>query len=148
MAGVTGRGESALSVIGVGRRLIVLQVAGRTGPGGQVVVAIHVALRALQFGVRAGQGKSRACVIEGSARPGGRVVASLAGLRKLGLHMIGIVRALIILQMAGHASGCGQVVIIVYVALRALHCGVRTGQRKSYRAMVEVCRTPGCRVVA
>ncbi len=45
-------------MIGVGRGVEVRQVAGDTGRIGQAVVAIDVALRALQVGVRAGQRES------------------------------------------------------------------------------------------
>ena len=45
-------------MVRVRRGVEVSQMARNTGRTGQVVVAIHVALRALQVGVRAGQRES------------------------------------------------------------------------------------------
>lgn len=69
MTGIASRGESALHVIGVGRSLEILHVAGRAGPGVQAVVAVHVALRTLQGGVRARERKTRGGMIKRGARP-------------------------------------------------------------------------------
>lgn len=117
MAGVAGGGESTLRMVRVGRELVVLHVARRASPCIQVVVAIHVALRALHFCVRAGKRESRTRMVERRSRPRSRVVASLAGLRELGLHVARVGRASIVLQMAGNASRGGQIKIPVYVAL-------------------------------
>jgi hypothetical protein len=68
--------------------------------------------------VRAGERETSAGMIERGAGPRGRVVAALTGLRKLRLHVIGIGSALVILHVAGHAGGSGDVVVAVYVALR------------------------------
>lgn len=69
VTGIASRGESALHVIGVGRSLEILHVAGRAGPGVQAVVAVHVALRTLQGGVRARERKTRGGMIKRGARP-------------------------------------------------------------------------------
>lgn len=100
VTGVASRGETALHVVRVGRSLEVLHVARRAGPGVQTVVAVHMTLRALQGGVRAGKREPGAGMIESGAGPRGRVVASLTGLRKLRLHVIRIGRALVVLHMA------------------------------------------------
>jgi len=44
----------------------------------------------------------------------------LAGLGEVCRYVVGIARALVILQMAGDASAAGQVVIIVHVTIGAL----------------------------
>ena len=60
-------------------------------------------------------------------------MALLAGLRKSGLHVVRLRGALEIFQMAAHAGGvCArEVVIVVHVALDALHRGVRACQREA-----------------
>lgn len=78
--------------------------------------------------MRAGQGESRLAVIELSRLPGSRVVADLASLGKPLLHVIGIVGALEILEMAGNTGCISQIVIIVDVTLRASRIGVRSCQ--------------------
>jgi len=47
-------------------------------------------------------------------------VAHLAGLREVLLHVWGVVRSLVVLQVARDARRVGDVVIIVDVAVRAL----------------------------
>ena len=66
-------------------------------------------------------------------------MALLAGLRESRLHVIRIGRALEILQVATDAGRirAGQVVVVVDVALRALHGGVRPGQREARRRVIE-----------
>ena len=66
-------------------------------------------------------------------------MALLASLREIRLHVIGIRRALEILQVATHASRvrAGQVVIVVHVALHALHAGMEAGQRESSGRVIE-----------
>jgi len=83
-------------------------------------------------------------VIKACACPRGRVVALLAGLRKSGLHMVGLRRALEIFQVAADAGGvrARQVVVAVHVALRALHTRVRAGQREARRGMIKSCVCP------
>ena len=117
--------EAGLHVVGLRRSLEILEVtadASRVGAG-QGVIAIHVALGALDAGVRAGQWEARSGVIEGCRRPGGRGVALLTSLRERRLHVIRLGGALEILQVATDTSGigAGQVVVAVHVALRALH---------------------------
>ena len=62
--------------------------------------------------------------------------------------MIRIIRALKIFHVAAYASGDGDVVVIIDVALRALHAGVGTGQGKSRGRVIELGRHPGGAVVA
>ena len=60
--------------------------------------------------------------------PSGRVVAHLARLRESLPGMVGIVGALVILQVTGNTTGVGQVVIVIDMALRARCRGMRAGQ--------------------
>src|SRR5215472_10504236 len=98
-----------------------------------------MALGALHSCVRTAQGKSGGRVIEGRVRPRSRVVALLTSLREAGLHVIRIGGSLEIFQMATDAQRVRirQVVVVVDVALRALHGGVRTTQRKSSGGVIE-----------
>ena len=82
--------EIRLHVIRIGRALEVLQVAAhaRGVRVGQAVIPVHVALRALQRRVCAGQREARCGVVETRARPRRGVVALLAGLREVRLYVV------------------------------------------------------------
>jgi hypothetical protein len=67
-------------------------------------------------------------VIKLSWLPSGRVVAHLARLRESLPGMVGIVGALVILQVTGNTTGVGQVVVIVDVTLGTGHSRMRAGQ--------------------
>lgn len=54
MASVTGGGKSRLRMIRVGGGVVVLHVTGAASGPGQVIIPVHVALRARQIGVRSG----------------------------------------------------------------------------------------------
>src|SRR5262245_9301274 len=72
--------ESRLYVIGIGGALEVLQMArhaSRVGAG-QVVVVVHVTLRALRRCMSARQGETGGRVVEARSIPGSRIVALLA----------------------------------------------------------------------
>lgn len=84
-------------MVGVGRALEVLQVAGRARTAGQIVVPVYVALCARQTRVRSGKSKSRGRMVEGRVSPGRGVVAALASLRYSSLHVVGIGCALEVL---------------------------------------------------
>ena len=64
-------------------------------------------------------------------------MALIAALREVRRHVIGIRRALVILQVAGDASGAREVVIVVDVAIGALprRNRVHAGQRESWSAL-------------
>ena len=116
----------------------------------EIVVAIHVTLGALQRGVRAGQRESRGRVIERRVAPRRGVVALLAGLRDVRGNVIRSRRALEICEVAADASGVrrGQVVIAIHMALGALQCGVRAGERESRGRVIESRIAPRRGVVA
>lgn len=44
--------------------------------------------------------------------------------------------------MARNATRIGQIVVAVHVALRALHSGMRTGEREPRRIVVKRCPGP------
>ena len=137
MALLAGRREVRLHVIRIRGAVEVGLVAADASRirGREVVVVIDVALRTLQRRVRAGERESRRRVIEGRSRPRRRVMALLTGLREARRHVVGIRRAVEIFQVAADAGRvrCGQVVIVVDVALRALHGRVEAGQREARR---------------
>ena len=66
-------------------------------------------------------------------------MAIFTGLGEPCLNMVRIGCALKVLQMACHADcvGAGQVVIVVDVALRALHRSVEAGQREPGIVVIE-----------
>ena len=77
-------------------------------------------------------------------------MASLARLWEATLHVIGVPRALEILQVAGDAGRLRDVVIIVSVAVGAgtRRHHVSAGQWESGLAVIEVGRRPGDRGMA
>jgi len=88
-------------------------------------------------------------VIELRRLPGGRVVASVAGLRESAGYVIGVRRVLEILQVARNACCAAQVVIIVDVAVGALagRNGMRPRQREVHHGVVKRRGRPGdCRM--
>lgn len=135
-------------MVGIGRPVVVLHVAGRARATGQVVVPVDVALCTWQRGVRSGQGEAGASVIKSGIAPGSCVVAGLAVGGELGLHMVGIVGAVVVLHVTGTAGVAGQVVVSVDVALRALQPGMASGKREAHRIVIETGRLPRARAVA
>ena len=128
---LAGLGKVRLHVVGIRVPLEVLQVARDACRVSQVVVVVDVTLSAGRSRMRTGQGESRFAVIELSRLPRSRVVADLASLGKSLLHVIGIVGALEILEMAGNTRCTRQVVIIVDVTLCARSSSVRSRQRET-----------------
>jgi len=139
-------------VIGIRRSLEVFQVATDASRvhTREIVVAIHVTLRALQRRVRPRQREAGGVVIESGARPGRGAVTLLTSLREAGLHVIGIGRSLEVFQVAAHAGRirAGQVVVAIYVALRTLNAGMRPSQRETGGVVIKVRTHPRRGVVA
>ncbi len=75
-------------------------------------------------------------MIEAGGPVRGRM-AGLASLRESGLHVIGIGCALEVLQVARHARSIGDAVVVVHMAGRARHAGVRTRQREASIAVIK-----------
>ena len=78
-------------------------------------------------------------MVEARIQPGGRVVARAAGLREVRSHVTWIRCSLIVLQVTCGASGAGQVVVVVDVAIGALtgRHGVHACQRESCQRMIK-----------
>ena len=74
----------------------------------------------------------------------------IASLREVGSDVIRVCRALVILQVASHASCARQVVIVVHVTIGTgtRRNGVQTGQSKAGRGVVELGISPGHGIVA
>ena len=124
--------ERGLDVVRIGGRVVVRHVAQIAGATRKVVVAIYVALAALQVRVTIGQWESGCSVIEGGLQPRHGVVAGLAGRREVRLNVIRIVRAVVIRHMAQIAGAAGQVVVVVHMALRTLQVRVTIRQRETH----------------
>ena len=58
-------------------------------------------------------------------------MANLALLRKSNLRVVGSGSRVEVIQVTGHASRTGQVVVVIDVALRTRHGGMEPGQRES-----------------
>ena len=149
---LTRRREVRLHVIRVRCAVKVRPVATHAGrvSSRQVVIAVHVALCALQRCMCTGQRESRRRVIEGRVAPSGGGVALLTGLREIRLHVVRIRRSLEIFQVAADAGsvGAGQIVVTIHVALRALQRRMRACERESRGRVIEGRVAPRCRSVA
>ena len=104
-------------MVRVGRGVEIIHVAGGAGRILQSVISIDVALRTLQREMPPGQRKSSRRVIKGCICPGYRRVARVASLRESRLYVVGVSRALEILQVTGRARTTGQTVVPIYVTL-------------------------------
>jgi len=139
-------------VVGIRRALEILQVAGDAGVAGQVVIVVNVTVGAGAGwdGMQSGERKSGRVVVELRIRPVAGAMALLAGLRETRCDVVGIRRALEVPQVAGHACGAAQGVIIIDVTIRALarRNGVQSGQRKASHRMIELGIAPLHRIVA
>lgn len=138
-------------MVRIGGALEILQVTtDATGIcAGQVVVPVHMALRALHAGVCSGEREARAAVVKRRIVPGTRVVALLAGRRESRLHVIWIGRAIEILHVARNAVGRGSHKLTVDMALSTGHVHVPTRQRElCERIVIESRRVPRAAVVA
>ena len=102
--------------------VVVVLVATDARRVGDVVVVVDVAIGALarRDSMRSGQWKCRLRMVEAGRLPRRRGVARIAGLCKPGGGVIRIVRVLVILQVARHASRGGQVVIVIHMAIGTL----------------------------
>jgi hypothetical protein len=153
MAGLTRSREMRSDVVHRrGCRVVVIHVASHAGGARQVVVVINVAIRALprRHRVRSDQREAGGVVVECRVQPGAGAVALLAGLREIRRHVIGIRRALKVIQVAGHARRAGQVVVVIDVAIGALarRHRVQSRQRKPGAVVIEGCVQPGAGAVA
>ena len=151
VAGLASLRETSRSVRRIRGAVEISQVAADASRvrGGQVVIAIHVALRALHGGMEARQREAGGRVIERRIAPRRGAMALLAGLREVRLHVIGVRCALEVGQMAAHASRirAGQVVVVVHMALRTLQRSMCARQREAGGRVIEGRVQPaGCAV--
>ena len=135
-----------------GRIVVIGLVAGNAGRHRDAVVVVDVAInaRARRHHVIAGQREASGVVIEGRIQPGRRGMAVLAGLREIRRDVVRIVGVLEVRQVAGHARGAAQGVVVVDVAVGAepRRHGMQAGQSKTGRGVVEHAIGPQVRVVA
>ena len=122
--------------------VVVLQVARRTSGTRQVVVVVDVTVRAGSRwnGVRVREGETGRRMIELAVGPLDRVVTALTGCRESQLRVVDRRGCrVVVLQVARRASRCGQVVVVVDVAVEAnaRRVSVRIRQRKSHRSVIE-----------
>src|SRR5580700_9080251 len=82
-----------------------------------VVVDVTIGALARRHHMRTGEREARLGVIESCGLPSRGVVTRIAGLRESAGNVVGIRGPLEILQMARHAGGGGQAVIVVDVAI-------------------------------
>lgn len=144
MANFTGLRNPRSHVIRIRRSLEILQMARHASGRGQVVVSVHMTLSALHRNVGSGKGESCLRVIESCRHPCCGGVADIASLRNSGGHVVGIVRSLIVPQVAPHASGRRQIEVAICVALVALQVRVSSRQRESDRVVIKSSRLPRC----
>jgi len=132
VASGAGSGYPSLRVVGVGRALKVLHVAGHTVRRSTGKLAVHVALGTGDSDVCAGQRKlGERIVIEGCGLPRRSSVATLASLWESRLHVVRIGRFLEIGKVASHAS-CGRTrELSPDVTGGAIQRNVRSGQREA-----------------
>jgi hypothetical protein len=147
---LAGLREVGLHMAGVVRALEIRHVAGhaRSIAAGERVVAVHMTLRARHGGVEPSQREAGCSVIEGCSSPVSSVVALLASLREIRLHVTRIIRVLEIREVTAYATGIRDVVVIVDMALRALHAGMGTSQGEAGSRVIELGRHPRGGVVA
>ena len=153
VAGLAGAREPRRDVIYRScRSVVVILVTAHTRGAGDVVVVVHMAIGALprRYSMRPGQREAGAVVIEDRVQPRAGAVALIASLREVRGNVIRIRRALIVLEVARHASGAVQRVIVVDVAVSALPRWnrVQAGQRKSGGGVIELAIRPLHSVVA
>ena len=129
-------------------RIEIVHVAADAGRAGQAEIVVHVALRALEAGMRARQREPGSGVIELRAHPLHRRVAYRAILREGARHVVGSIGLLEILHMAAHALERRVGKIAVRVALRAGHRLVCAGERETAQVVIERSVLPGGRGVA
>ena len=146
MALLAGLRKIRVDVVGIGRALEVLQMTGHAGRAGQVVVIVNVAIGACarRDRVQAGEREPGGVVIKCGIQPTASGMTLLAGLRKIRVDVVGIGRALEVLQVTGHAGRAGQVVVIVNVTIRARawRDSMQSGKRESGTVVIKRCIQP------
>ncbi len=119
--------KSSLHVIRIRGVLKVLQMARYARRVGDVVVAIDMAFRTLQCGVRAGKREACVVVVEGGVEPCCRSVALLTRGGESCLHVIRVGGRFVILDVAGSTVGRRAWVASVHVAESTSNTNVPAG---------------------
>ena len=136
-------------MVGIGGTLIVSQVTRNAHRGGQIEIAIRVALIALQLRVPTCEGETDRIVIEIRRLPGRGRMAFLASLRKPKCDVIRIARLLKIWQVAAHAGRWRALVLPADMACRAVEAGMHPRKGKSSELqMIEFSAEPSVDGVA
>lgn len=148
MASLTSSREHRRYVIRILCSGVVLHVAARAVGAERSVVSVHVAVRAGHIYVRACQRELSRIVIECSRLPCCRRVTRLAGRRESRGYVVGVLRALVILQMASRTIGTDGRIVPANVTGRTRHIHVRARQWELCLAVIERRRLPRCRRVA
>jgi len=134
-----------------GRIVVIGLVTRHTGRIRDRVIVVDVAIhaRAGRHLVIAGQREACSVVIEGRIQPGCRAVTDVAGLGQIRRHVIGIGRALVVLQVARDAGRAVQAVVIVLVTVRTepRRHRVQPGQSEARARMVKLAIGPQVGVV-
>jgi len=103
-----------------------------------VVVVIHVARSTWRRHVRPRKREPRLRVVKRRWLPRRRAVANFASLRIATRHVVRILRAFVIRQVARNASRHRDVVVIVHVTVHARRSRVRPRQRESCRRVIKL----------
>lgn len=122
------------------RRVIVAMTTGALEHG--VVARIRVAGGTNTIRVAVIRGEVR--VIERGSGPCGGRMAGVTGRREASRLVIGVGGPIVVGGMATIAGRWQRRVVVVHVALRALHAGVRAREWKCSLGMIKCCRHP-CR---
>ena len=137
VADSTGRGNTGLHMVGIGRALIVLHMARGAIGGSSCELAVDVAQGAGHGHVSARQREfAESIVIKRRGLPRGSAVAGLAGLREAGLGVGRVIGRLEGGKMAAHASGGRPREFSSQVAGRAGQRDVCSSQRESRKLQV------------
>ena len=140
---LTSGRETGGSVVRIVRAVVVLQVARRAVVRRPGKLPIHMALLAVRRDMFAGQRKvRRRVVVERRVVPVRGVVARLAGGRETGGGMIGVIRSVVVLQMATRTVLWRASELSVHVTLPAVRRYVLAGQRKPRKVMIELGSRP------
>ena len=123
-------------------------VARDAGRDRDLIVVIDVAESASSRDVRAGQRETRLRMVEGGWLPRRRIMANVAGLRETSSHVVGILSALEVRQVAGNAGRDRDVVVVIEVAAGAGRGDVKARERPASGRVVELSVGPENGIVA
>ncbi len=137
VAGRAGRRESRRRVVRIGRACVISLVAGIAVRRQGGVVVVNVATGAGNGYMCSRQREWRVVVIEAGRNPGRRVVANIALLREADRNVIRVGGALEIFEVAAHACGAREVIVVVNMARGARSRRMRSRQRETRSCVIE-----------